>query len=427
MRYTPFPRDGVFWSNSNESLPPLTQKIAANIVIIGGGMAGLSAVQRCIELGLSAVLLEQYFCGAGASGKSSGFISPDSELELSTYIDRYGPQEADRIWKVGEGGVDLIRKNIETFDFACDYQVQDSLYVATARSRFKDVQREHEARKQLGYTSHLYTAQEIAQVLNSKRYYGAVRYPETFGINAYAYCHGMKQVLLSQGAQIYEATPALRINDKKVYTPLGEVAAEHVIVCADYFLPQLGFLPKTVYHAQTFLMLSAPLSSHQVQTIFPDKPCMVWDTELIFNYFRLIADNRLLLGGGTVLATFADKEYHDYKPMVRKLKNYIAQVFPDLNLYFEHLWPGLLGITQDLSPIAGYDRSHSWLYFVAASTGLPWAAALGRYSVDRIQGNRKDLDAYFSPYRPYPIGTISQALLGTKVTFALGNIISKYR
>ena len=56
---------------------------------------------------------------------------------------------------------------------------------------------------------------------------------------------------------------------------------------------------------QTFLGISQPLKPDQIKQIFPANPMMVWDTDLVYNYFRLTGDNRLLIGGGDVLYTYA--------------------------------------------------------------------------------------------------------------------------
>ena len=73
------------------------------------------------------MVIEKDFCGSGASGKTSGFITPDSEIELSSLLDTYGPEKAKHIWEFVISGVESIRKNIERHGISCDYQKQDSL------------------------------------------------------------------------------------------------------------------------------------------------------------------------------------------------------------------------------------------------------------------------------------------------------------
>lgn len=57
------PQDNVLWYLKKENNPPLRESIEADVVIIGGGMAGLSAAQAWVERGKKVVLIEQYYCG----------------------------------------------------------------------------------------------------------------------------------------------------------------------------------------------------------------------------------------------------------------------------------------------------------------------------------------------------------------------------
>ena len=52
---------------------PLRSTISSEAVIVGGGIAGLTCAQALAERGVEVTVVEQAFCGAGASGRSSGF------------------------------------------------------------------------------------------------------------------------------------------------------------------------------------------------------------------------------------------------------------------------------------------------------------------------------------------------------------------
>jgi glycine/D-amino acid oxidase-like deaminating enzyme len=96
-----------------------------------------------------------------------------------------------------------------------------------------------------------------------------------------------------------------------------------------------------------------------------------------------------------------------------------------LELQFEQFWPGLIGLSKDIAPIAGRDKKYPSIYYIAAAAGLPIAAALGNYCADHIVDNRDDLKDYFSPYRKFPIGGFMQRIIGTKLSFALSNLITE--
>lgn len=421
---TNLPQDQVFWYINKKHVQPLSGNISTDVLVVGGGMAGLSAAQRFAQQGYKVVLIEKNYIGSGASGKSSGFITPNSELGLSSLIDFYGAAQAKRLWDFVTSGVNHIRDNIEQYKLDCDYQVQDTLALANSGYKFRsEIQPEHQARIQLDYASQLYAHDQLPAIIGSNGYKGGVAYGGSFGIHAYRYCLGMQQVLQQEfGVQIFEETPAIEIQDNYVRTPHGSIKAAHIIVATDYCTTES--LRDYVYHVQTFLALSAPLAANDVTKIFPNKAYMVWDTDLIYHYYRLTGDNRLLLGGANLFYTYARHEKHNSACMSKKLQRYFAEKFPEVSLQFEYMWPGLIGVSKDLFPIAGVDEKMPSVYYIAAATGLPWAAALGGYSAERIITNTTSFDQQLSPYRSYKLGEFAQHVMGKRLTFALSNFLT---
>jgi len=418
----------IFWYRNKEPVTgeKLPENISTDVVVVGGGMAGLSCAQKLREEGLSVALIEKDFCGAGASGKTSGFITPDSEVELSSLLNNYGAEKAKNIWEFALSGVEIIRKNIELHNIQCDYQVQDSLFIANSFAHTKYIEEEHKARKTLGYRSTLYSVKELEHIIGTKQYRGAVRYPNTFGMNSYLYCQALRDIVIEAGVKIYENTRVLRVNAEGVDTAFGRVTARKIIVCGDRFIPDLGVLQKEIYHVQTFLGISKPLNEIEIKKIFKDSHMMVWDTDLVYNYFRVTGDNRVLLGGGDVLYTYAHSPTDNTARFKRQLTAYFKKKFPDIAIELEYVWPGMLGVSKDLLPIMGSDEKLENVWYVGAATGLPWAAALGVYAAERIIDGRNEFDETFSWKRKFVIGPRMQALLTTPVTYAVSHSIVKY-
>ncbi len=422
------PKNQVYWYTLRQpQTQSLDKDISVDVAIVGGGMAGLMCAQAAREQGLSVAIIEAEFCGAGASGKSSGFITPDSELELSDLITAYGESEAKELWEFVLSGCEAIRKNILDYKFDCDYHVQDSLFIANTPKGEEKVQHEYQARKKLNYASKLYDANLVPHILGSNSYYGAVRYPGTFGITSYLYCQELKDVLVKQGVQVYERSFVKKLGDHTLWTDKHSVTAKSIVFCTDHFLADLGIVPQDIYHAQTFLSLSKPLTPEQRQQLFPVDRLMVWDTDLTYQYFRLTGEGRLLLGGASVLYTYLRHEKHSPHLIINKLQKYLQEKFPNLKIEFEYLWPGLIGVSKDFLPVAGQHQQWPHVYYIAGSAGLPWAAALGRYIAEQISTNKSSsLDRYFATPRDYPVNYSLQKVLGKPITFAISHGITKY-
>ena len=182
----------------------------------------------------------------------------------------------------------------------CDMQVQDALFVAATRGGAEVISAEHAARNAFGYPSTLYSRESLPEILGSTAYFGALRFGDTFGIDGYGACAGLRQRLLEAGARIFERSPVTRILENGIETPGGSVRAPAVIICADRFLPALGLARREIYHVKTFLAISERLGSSDIDRMFPRGPLMVWGTDLTYKYFRLTGDGRLLIGGGSL-------------------------------------------------------------------------------------------------------------------------------
>lgn len=422
MKQTIQSQDQVFWYLKRPSVEILRSDMHADVAIVGGGMAGLTAAQAFLAKGKKVVLLEAYYCGSGATGKSSGFITPNGELGISEFRHLYGDESARAIWNRITAGMQHIRNNVERYTLDCDYITGDSLLVANTQRSLKTLRAEHAALLELGYKSRFITKDEMRTALGSNGYYGGITYPDNFGINAYKYCQEMKEILVSQGAIIYEETPVLNIQQHQIDTLHARVTADHIVVCADRFIPTLGKLKQDIYHAQTFLLMSQPLTQDEIKTIFPTQNYMVWDTDLVYNYYRLSGD-RLLLGGGSMFNTYNANETHNSRYMYQKLTRYFKKKFPQITIQFEHMWPGLIGLSKDVAPIMGADKESSSIFYIGAAAGLPVAASLALYCADHIIDGADDLKGYFSPYRAFPIGGVVQTVMGDKFSFAVSNVI----
>lgn len=414
----------------NPITKPLMKNIKADVVIVGAGVAGLSAANYFMNLNYKVVVIEKNICGGSSSGKSAGFLTPDSELELSQLVRRFGKGGANDLWSVPTKGIELIKSNIESYQIDCDFQVQDSLFLGIGNSGWEDIKEEMKSRELLEFKQTLYDKNELKSILGSDGFSGAVRYKDTYGINALLYCQGMKNVLIKNGIEIYEATEALSTSDHCVKTHLGSICAEQIIFCADKLETKLTHYAENIYHAQTFLSISEPLNDLMIKAIFPKESFQCWDSTLVYSYFRITGDNRILLGGGDMLTTYSKNDVNSAR-VINAVINKFKRNFPQLrDLKFIQYWPGRIDSTRDLLPTILKDESSPWIHYVLGCVGLPWASFCGnfvaRHAFDSNIQNDHHYYKYFKADRIFFIPLWLEKILGKQLVFSINNGWAKY-
>ncbi|HTL97634.1 MAG TPA: FAD-binding oxidoreductase [Holophagaceae bacterium] len=410
---------------------PLCEHIEADALVVGGGAAGLAAALRLSETpGKRVVLIDRNICGGSSTGRSAGFLTPDSELELSQLVRRYGAAGAKDTWECAVRGIERMVSVVKEHGLDCDLQVQDSLFVGNDAGGWKDALEEVEARKLLGYEQTVIPAADIPKVLGSDQYAGAIRYPGTYGINALRYAQGAKNALLGRGVRIYEATEALTLKDHTVTTHKGSITADQIIFCIDKPAERICSYEPEVYHAQTFLCISEPLEGEEAARLFPDGPLQCWDSDLVYTYWRLTGDQRLLLGGGSMLTTFA-KGYRAKPDVIESVIARFKEKFPYLeNLSFIQYWPGLIDCTRDLMPTLVREPERPWVHWVLGCVGLPWATFCGDFAARHAFESECQDDhryyKYFAEARGFLVPTWLEPLMGKQMVFSLNNAWAKY-
>src|SRR4051812_27843640 len=100
--------------------PSLSEKVDADICVIGGGIAGCSAALQLAERGYRVVLLEARRIGWGASGRSGGQALVGYASGQQTLVDKVGTQAARQMWGISVHAVELVRQLVERYRIDCD-------------------------------------------------------------------------------------------------------------------------------------------------------------------------------------------------------------------------------------------------------------------------------------------------------------------
>jgi gamma-glutamylputrescine oxidase len=402
------------------------------VLIVGGGFSGVSAAAEFLRKGLSVVLIEKNIIGGSSSGRSAGFLTPDSELELHQLVRRYGTKAAGEIWQAPCEGIDRIVGTIKKYDIECGLLRQDSLFLGLGAGGKEAVASERECRESVGFTDQrTYDEKQLPQILGAQEYTAGIRYGGTYGVNPLLCLQSLKDLLIENGMQVYESTEMERLEDHTAYTHAGSVTADQIIVAVDKLSSSISPLADEAFHAQTFLSVTEPLTDRELRILFPSGEQMqCWDSKLVYSYFRLTGDNRLLLGGGTPVTTFLKDAYNNPR-VIRKIIDDFRSHFPGLkDLSFMQFWPGQIDMTRDLLPVIAKPPKHPYVRFILGCVGIPWATFCGSFTARNVLGDADDdykkYFNYFSSQRHFALPISLAKMIGKPMLYSLSNTWAKF-
>ena len=129
--------------------PALQGQVGVDVVVVGGGFAGLSAAIELADRGLSVTLLEADRICSGASGRNGGQAIVGYASGQGTLQAQLGRADARRLWNWSLEAIALIDARIARFGIDCD-RVNGYLYVADSprkadklRAELEQMEREY--------------------------------------------------------------------------------------------------------------------------------------------------------------------------------------------------------------------------------------------------------------------------------------------
>jgi gamma-glutamylputrescine oxidase len=333
---------------------------------------------------------------------------------------RFGDADAANVWRAASDACEHVRTTLQSERIECDYLPCDSVYAEIGGS---DAQEEHAARRRIGLSSTWYGREDLGAILGDARYDGAMRYGGTFAVTPYRYAIGLRDRLREKDVRVYERSPVIAADAERVSTSTGSVRAAQIFFCADRDLADLGHARAAAYHAQTFLAATPPLPSGPLDELFPDGNLLVWDTDLVYHYFRRTADQRLLLGGGLLRKTYAPPA--DPAVILDDLRAYLRHRIPKMaDLVFSNVWSGLIGVTKDFLPLAGRDVGRPSHFYAGCAAGIPWSVLAARCAVEAALDGGSAWQRFFDPHRRFTLDRL-QPVLRKSATFALSHAMIK--
>ncbi|MBM6398576.1 FAD-binding oxidoreductase [Ochrobactrum anthropi] len=365
--------------------PTLERETTADVAVIGGGLAGLSAALQMSRAGKKVVVLEAESIGFGASGRNGGFVSPGFASGGDDIAARTGKTIAKTLHELSIEGVEFVRQNIDTLKIE-EAQLIPGIMSVRRYDDGESLKHYAEAhQRDYGYRIDFHPTAETRNILNSKRYFQSVYDPNAFHIHPLNYLRALGCEIERLGGRIFENSRVLQLLDhndgKLIKTARGQVKAGKILITTGGYTDGLVSQIRRAYlPIATYVMVSeeAPeLIASAIRTT-----AAIGDNRRAGDYYRVIDGGRRLLWGGRITTRAADTP-----GVVRELRNEMVGTYPQLaSLKTELAWSGLMSYARHLMPQIGQLDRATWYCTAFGGHGLNTTAIGGKIVAEAICG-----------------------------------------
>ncbi len=424
-----------YWAAHTETTQQgntLTTDISTDVLVIGAGYTGLScAYQLASQFGREATVLEANQTAWGCSGRNAGFVLRGTgRLGLAQLAQRYGADTAMQFHLEYGAALEQVQHMISAGNIACDAQPPGYLKVAHKAALGRQLPEQAAfLQRQFGYQVQYVSPAELKQhYMHNEQAFGAIRFPDCFGVNPLALAQGYATLAQQQGVRLFTGSPALgwqrSATGFTVQTPQATVQCRQLILAtnaytASGFYPQLN---RACLPVLSSVIVTEPLTAQQLSASGLNHTQLVMDTRALKYYYRKLPDNRLLFGGRS--AVYGKDAENPLYPA--RLLSALKQCFPLLEqLALAYHWSGWVAVSFDDMP--RLCQSEPGVFYGAGycGSGVSFSTLAGVRLAQMASGAALPaLPIYHSRLKPFPLPQFRR--LGQQVYYQWGRLKDHY-
>lgn len=364
-----------FWYATDRTAPatppraPLTADATADVVVVGGGYTGLWTAYylKTSAPDLRVTVLEQKFCGYGASGRNGGWLY-NGIAGRDRYAALHGHQAAQRLQRAMNDTVTEVIDVAAEEGIDADIHRGGVLEVARTPAQLTRLKAFHATELAFGETDReLHDATATRARIDIADAVGSSWSPHGARIHPLKLARGLAAACERAGVVIHESTPVTEITPREAVTPYGTVRAPYVLRCTEGFTAALKGQRRSWLPMNSSMVVTAPIPESTWQRLAWSDSALLGDMAHAYMYAQRTADDRIAIGGRGVPYRFGSRTDNDGRTQpatIDSLRDLLFSFFPVLTgTEITHAWSGVLGVPRDWCATVTLDTT----------TGLGWA------------------------------------------------------
>lgn len=377
-----------YWNDTARlpRFPRVTGSPKVDVVVIGGGITGITAAHLLKQRGATVALVERERCGGVDTAYTTAHLTQVTDQRLHALVDHFGKAQAKAVWDAGRAAIDHIVSNIRKQGISCDFSwVPGYLHArpgeVTQDARAK-LAKDAALANELGFRAKLLSAIPYFEV-------PGVEFPHQALFHPLKYLAGLLKTIPGGGSYVFERTAV----DEVEPSPLGVRSGIHKIRCKYVVIathtPLTGLtniVSATLFQTKLYLYTSYVAGARVPRGVLPH--ASFWDTGDPYDYLRV--ERRR----GFDYAIFGGQDHKtgqevDTEACYRRLESSLQKAIPGAKV--DHHWSGQVIETNDGLPFIGETAERQFVATGFSGNGMTFGTLGGMMAAD----------AYFKQSNPW--------------------------
>lgn len=383
---------------------PLSSDVQVDIAIVGAGYSGLWVAHYLLDHdpNIRIAIVDRARVGFGASGRNGGWCIGELAAGHDALARAGTAVSAIRQMRAMFDAVDEVGRVTRDHHISCDFHKGGTIRLGRNAAQVAAQRTERDQLHALGFDDtdvRLVSAADAATQLAATRVAGGLFFSHTAALHPAKLVHGLADMVVRRGAQIYERTAAISIQPGRVDTEHGTIRAEVVIRATEGYTRDLPGHRRTLAPIYSLMIATEQLPASTWSEIgLADRQTFCDDRHLVI-YGQRTADDRIAFGGRGAPYGFGsriDPSIEVRSSAHAALANTLHDLLPQTaGTKITHRWGGVLGVPRDWFPSVEFDRT-SGLGALGGYVGEGVAAAnlAGRTLADLIVGAATERTTY---------------------------------
>jgi glycine/D-amino acid oxidase-like deaminating enzyme/nitrite reductase/ring-hydroxylating ferredoxin subunit len=410
-------RDGFNVSLWQSALPSYISKTSLlpddvqDVVIIGGGITGVTSALMLQKAGKSCTLLEAQELGFGTTGGTTAHLNTMMDTTYPEIESKFNAEAAEMIADMSTATIRLIKRNVDEYHIDCGFEYKSAYLFAKDEQQEKDLKDIHDGAKKVHLP--ITYSKDVPTPIPYKR---AIEAKQQAQFHPLKYIVALAQEFEKLGGKIIQqcrVTDVTKEGDILSITSFKGKMKARTVIYATHIPPGVNMLHFECAPYRTYAMAIRLKDDN-----YPD--ALIYDLDDPYHYYRTqeVDGQKYLIAGGEDHKTGHEKNTDN---CFTKLEAYVRHYY---NIdHIAYRWSSQYFEPADGLPYIGHLPGNPEEVYVATGfggNGMIYGTAAAAILTDMICNGKNQYTDLFKPSRVKPIAEFQNlAKEGADVTASM--------